>query len=84
MRNMEENTIVKRDPKIFRFNFDWPKYVDTNLKYEIEFMIKSNKVLAENEIKNEIERLLLKYKNGTIFMNTENSKASKWTTSICP
>ena len=61
---MEENMIVIRDPKTFRFKFDWPKYVDENLKYETEFIIKSNESLAENKIKNEIEQLLLKYKHG--------------------
>ena len=35
-----------------------------NLKREIEFIIKSNKSLAENKIKNEIEQLFLKYKHG--------------------
>ena len=39
------------DPKTFYFNFDWPKDVDENLKHEIEFIIKSNKSLAENKIK---------------------------------
>ena len=39
----------------FCFNFDWPKHVDDNLKHEIEFIVKSNKSLAENKIKNEIE-----------------------------
>ena len=61
---LEENMIVIRDPKSFCFNFDWPKYVDENLKYETEFMIKrKNESLAENEMKNEIEQLLLKYKH---------------------
>ena len=61
---LEENMIVIRDPKSFCFNFDWPKYVDENLKYETEFMIKGkNESLAENEMKNEIEQLLLKYKH---------------------
>ena len=61
---LEENMIVIRDPKSFCFNFDWPKYVDENLKYETEFMIKrKNEYLAENEMKNEIEQLLLKYKH---------------------
>ena len=36
---MEKNMIV-RDPKTFYFHFDWPKYVDENLKHEIEFVIK--------------------------------------------
>ena len=61
---MEENMIVIRDPKTFCFNFDWPKYVDENLKCEIKFIIKSNASLAENKIKNKTEQLLLKYKYG--------------------
>ena len=61
---MEENMIVIRDPKTFCFNFDWPKDVDENLKYELEFIIKSNEALAENKMKNKIEQLLSKYKHG--------------------
>ena len=38
---MEENMIVIRDPKFFCFNFDWSKYVDENLKHEIDLIIKS-------------------------------------------
>ena len=34
--------IVIRDPKTFCVNFDWPDYVDENLKHEIEFIIKGN------------------------------------------
>ena len=49
-----------RDPKTFCFNFDWPKYVDEKLKHEIEFILKSNESLPKNEIKNEIQQLLLK------------------------
>ena len=48
-----------------------------NLKHEMEFIIKSNKSLAENKIKNEIEQLLLKYKHENIFINTENSKTNE-------
>ena len=33
--------IMTRDPKTFCFNFDRPKDVDENLKYDIEFIIKS-------------------------------------------
>ena len=47
---MEENMIVIRDPKTFYFGFDWPKDVDNNLKYEIEYIIKSNESLAENKV----------------------------------
>ena len=53
--------IVIRDPKAFCFNFDQAKYLDENLKHEIEFIVKSNEPLAENKIKREIKQLLLKY-----------------------
>ena len=56
--------IVIRDLKIFCFNFDRPNDVDENLKHQIEFLIKSNKSLVENKIKNDIEQLLSKYKHG--------------------
>ena len=52
---MKENMILIRVPKTFCFNFDFPKDVDGNLKREIEFIIKSNKSLAEIVIKNEID-----------------------------
>ena len=52
---MKENMILIRVPKTFCFNFDLPKDVDGNLKREIEFIIKSNKSLAEIVIKNEID-----------------------------
>ena len=55
--------IVIRDTENFCFNFEWSKDVDGNMKHEIEFIIKSNESLAENEIKNDIEQLLLKYKH---------------------
>ena len=48
---MEENMIVIRDPKTFCFNFDWPEYVDKNLKNKIDFSQKSHESLAENKIK---------------------------------
>ena len=35
---MEENMIVKKDPKTFCFNFDWSKYVDENLKHELDLL----------------------------------------------
>ena len=38
--------------------------VDENLKLEIEFIIKSNDFLAENKVKNKMEKLLSKYKHG--------------------
>ena len=39
---MEEQIILVRDLKTFRFNFDWSKYADKNLIHEIEFIMKSN------------------------------------------
>ena len=56
--------IVIRDTRTFCFNFDWSKYVDENLKHEIEFIIKSNESLAENKIRNNIEQFFWKYKHG--------------------
>ena len=44
---MEENMIVIKDPTSFSFNSNFPKDVDENLKFEIEFIIKSNESLAE-------------------------------------
>ena len=61
---MEEKMIVVKDTKYFKFNFDWSKDFNENLKYKIEFIIKSNESLAENKIKNKVEQLLLKYKHG--------------------
>ena len=61
---LKENMIKIRDLKTLCFNFNWTKDVDGNLKHEIEFIMKSNESLAENEIKNEIEKLLLNYKHG--------------------
>ena len=55
---MEEKMIVIRDLNIFSFNFDWTKDIDKNLKDEIELIIKSNKSLAENKIKNEIKQVV--------------------------
>ena len=34
------------------------------MKHETKYIMKSNESLAENEIKNEIGQLLLKYKHG--------------------
>ena len=48
---MEENMVVIRGPKIFYFNFDWPKGSDENLKHKIEFFIKSIELAAENKKK---------------------------------
>ena len=64
IKMMEENMIVIRDSKTFRFNLDWGKDVDANSKHEIEYIIKSRESLAENKRKNEIEKLLLKYRHG--------------------
>ena len=46
-----ENMIVIRDPKTFCLNFDFSKYVDDNLKHEIELIIKISEPLVENKKK---------------------------------
>ena len=53
--------IMIRDPKNFYPDFDSFKYVDENLKQEIEFIIKCNESLTKTKIKNKIEQLLSKY-----------------------
>ena len=55
--------ILIRDSKTFCYNFDQPKDFDENL-HDIEFIIKRNESLTDNEIKSEIEQLLLKHKHG--------------------
>ena len=52
--------IVIRDHKISYFDFDCPKDIGKTLKHEVEFIMKSNESLAENKIKNKIEKLLPK------------------------
>ena len=74
---MEENMIVLIYPKIFYFHFYWFKEVDDHLKHKIEFIIKSNESLAENKIKNEIEKLSSQYEHGKIFMNMGNNKTNE-------
>ena len=71
---MEENIIVIRDLKTFYTGFDWPKDVDENLKYENEFIIKSNKSEADNKMKNRIEQLLSDVNIETLFLKKENGK----------
>ena len=70
----EENMIVIRDPKTFCFDFDWPKDFDENLKHKMELIIKSKESLAENEIINEIEQLLLKYMYGNNINEPRNQQ----------
>ena len=73
---MEENMIVIRDPKTFYFGFDWPKDVDNNLKYEIEYIIKSNESLAENKVKKTRLNNYSPNINMEMNMNRENSKTN--------
>ena len=42
----------------FCFNFNWSKYIDEDLKHDIEFILRSNASLAENKINNDIEQSL--------------------------
>ena len=73
---MEENIIAIWDTKPFYFNFDWPKDVDENLTHEIRFIIKTNKSLAKNEIKNETGHCPSISKE-TTFVSTKNSKTNE-------
>ena len=58
----EDNKImITTEPKTF--NFDLSKDAHKNLKVEIDFIIMTE-FLAEHTIKNEISRLLFKYKHG--------------------
>ena len=43
--------VVIRHPKMFCFNFDWPKDVDENFRHKITFIIETNESLAENKTK---------------------------------
>ena len=44
--------------------FDMPRHVDSNLKNEINFIVRQNdKFLVEHPIKNEISQLLFCYSN---------------------
>ena len=58
---MEKKLVVTTGRKAF--HFDLPKDLDKDLKHEIDSIIKSNKLLAEQTIKNKISQLLSKYKN---------------------
>ena len=79
---MEENIIVRTDPKGFCLNFDWVKYVNENLKDEIDFIIKNNESLAKGKIKSEIEKLLLKYKHGNN-IHEHSKQQNKCAAKIC-
>ena len=69
--------IVIRDPETFYFNFDSPKNVDENLKYETKFIVKSNEYFDENKIKKSLNNYCQNISMERIFVNTENSKRNK-------
>ena len=47
------------------------------IRNQIEFIIKSNQSLAENKIKNEMEQLLCKCKDGNDIHKHKNSKTNE-------
>ena len=49
--------------KLKTFYFDLPKDDEKNLKQENDFIIKHNNIIAEHTVKNEISKLLSKYKH---------------------
>ena len=57
---MGKNIMVIRDPKTFYFNFNKKFNVDKNLKHKIEFIIKSNRFLAENRIEKRDWTIIIK------------------------
>ena len=48
----DSKLVITTEPKTI--HFDLPKDVDKNLKYEIDFIIKHNELLAEHSIKSKI------------------------------
>ena len=51
---MEENMIVKKSQIVFFFH--WFNDVDEMLKREIDFFMKNNRSLPEDEIKNQMKQ----------------------------
>ena len=58
----DNKLVITTKPKTFYFNFC--KYARINLKHESYFIIKYNELLAEHTAKNEVRKLLSKYKHG--------------------
>ena len=73
--HIEDNKpVIRIKPKTIRF--DLSKDVDNNLKYEIDFIIKHNKSLAEQVIKARLVNYWPNISMKTKFMNMENSKTN--------
>ena len=53
---------IIKEPKTIRF--DLPEDVGSNLKHEIDSIIKHNGFLAEHTVKNKISQFLFQYKDG--------------------
>ena len=68
--------VVIRHPKMFCFNFDWPKDVDENFRHKITFIIETNESLAENKTKKR-DWTCLNISMQIKFMNSDNSKKKK-------
>ena len=74
---MEDDIFIIRELKTFYFNFDQPKDLDKNLKYEIEFIIKCNESSAQNKLKMRLNNYCQNIIMETIFMDTKKSKANE-------
>ena len=57
----DNNLVIITELKTIQF--DLPKNVGNNLKYETDSIIKYNEILPEHKIKNGISQLLFKYKH---------------------
>ena len=60
--------------RILYFDFDFSKDVGKNLQHEAESMTKSNKSLAQDKIKSNIEQLLYEYKHGNNIYEQEKQQ----------
>ena len=56
--------IIKRNKLVIITEPKTIQVVNSNLKYEIDYIIRHNGFLAKHTIKNEIGQLLSKYKHG--------------------
>ena len=79
VHNGDNKIIITTEAKTFYFYL--PKYVDNDLKYEINFIIKLNELLAERKKKKKERERSGNYcpniSMETIFTNTENSKTNE-------
>ena len=77
---VDNKLVMSTEPKSFRF--DLPKIADNKFNQEIYSIIKHNKSLSEQTIKNEVRQLLSKYKYENN-IHEHRKQQNVWTTQIC-